>query len=141
MRCVIWKPIYSAVENTEFPLGNSWEYLIALPQKALYVFSHALSQLCESKDWMCFWVIMEYLNLVLDIVSHHHVSCMGESWNSCHYSSQHQFCELDYGEFICTLFWLYKQLNMQISETIWLSVICEFWNWIKMPLTCCLFPI
>lgn len=48
---------------------------------------------------------------------------------------------LDYREFICTFFWLYKQLNMQISEIIWLSVICGLWNSIKMPLTCCLFPI
>lgn len=35
--------------------------------------------------------------------------------------------ELDYGEFICTLFfWLYKQLNKQISETDWLTQ-CNLW--------------
>lgn len=43
MSYVIWKPIYSVVENTEFPLGNIYlRVFIALPQKAVHVFSPAL---------------------------------------------------------------------------------------------------
>lgn len=38
MSYIIWKPIYSAVENTEFPLGNTWKYLLPYPRKSYMCF-------------------------------------------------------------------------------------------------------
>lgn len=40
MSYMILKPIFSAVENTEFLLGNTEECFLALHQKTLHAFSH-----------------------------------------------------------------------------------------------------